>query len=218
MPTLAPEATLLAWSFLVASLWTSGSAQVLQDSNSKRVYPQLLSAQAIDCDCTNMSCNAAQWFRTLFSSNQVQYLGRINSAERIFHGDDVDPEKFKFSRKRSDEAFTLHVVNVTQDDAGTYSCVSTNKRKQEMWQAGVLLLPGVTPPTFPPDSTPLTPDCSCTLQDVCDSLILWSLAGLTSVLMLTLVFTLYYFSRLPRKCRHHFVKDKHQSEDCAEVF
>ncbi|XP_054640833.1 uncharacterized protein cd8b [Dunckerocampus dactyliophorus] len=206
MRTLAPEAILLAWILLMAYLWTSGSGQILQHKEAEFLYPELHSTQIIQCDCVNISCGAIFWFRTLLSNNKVQFLGRINSANRDFYGDDVEITRFKLSKKNN-EAFTLQIINVTKDDAGSYSCILTNRRGQELWMPGVFFLPGVTLPTPEAKSdSPPSPDCSCTFQGVCDSLILWSLAGLTGVMMLALIFTLYYFSRLPKKCRHHLVK------------
>lgn len=39
-------------------------------------------------------------------------------------------------------SFTLTIANVTKEDTGTYSCVLMDKKRNEEWKAGVLLLPG----------------------------------------------------------------------------
>lgn len=39
-------------------------------------------------------------------------------------------------------SFTLTVANVTKEDTGMYSCVLIDKKRNEEWKSGVLLLPG----------------------------------------------------------------------------
>ncbi|KAL7408488.1 hypothetical protein ABVT39_024252 [Epinephelus coioides] len=206
---------LLAWTLLTASLWTSGSGQVLQQEPVKVLYPQILGTEIMECDCTNITCDYVYWFRTMSNHlNQVQYIGKCNNADRDTYGDGVDIARFKISR-RSSVSFTLRITNVTEKDAGTYSCVLKDRKNMEMWKSGILLRPGVIPPTLPPkpknkSKPPVKPVCRCpkknSPQDGCGSLVLWPLVGLLAGLALALICTLYYFSRLPKKCRHHFAK------------
>ncbi|XP_077429460.1 uncharacterized protein cd8b isoform X2 [Vanacampus margaritifer] len=206
MRTLAPEAILLAWTLLTTCLWSLGSGQFLQQAASI-LHPQLLSTQFIQCDCINIICESVIWFRTIPNHNKVQFLGRLNNAKRLVYGDNVDTSRFQLSKKNS-EAFTLRIGNVAKEDTGTYSCILKDRKNEELWQPGVLLLPQESLPTKPPES-PRKLDCGCIKTSAagdCDSLILWSLVGLATVMMTTLICTLYYFSRLPKKCRHHFVK------------
>nr|XP_061814141.1 T cell receptor beta variable 20-1 [Nerophis lumbriciformis] len=162
---------------------TIGLGQTVQQ-NVSILYPQLLTTQFIHCKCLDVACQTVFWFRTLPGQNKVQYLGRFNIANRIDYADNVDVNRFLFNKKNTD-IFTLQIINVTKEDTGTYSCFMKDRRNNEEWLAGALLLPGA---------------------DDCDSLILWALVGLVTVLMTTLFCTLYYFSRLPKKCRHQFVK------------
>lgn len=71
----------------------------------------------------------------------MQYLGRNNNANRATYGNRVDKQKFQF-HSRSMRSFTLTVANVTEADTGTYSCVLIDKKRNEEWKSGVLLLPG----------------------------------------------------------------------------
>ncbi|XP_077386532.1 uncharacterized protein cd8b [Festucalex cinctus] len=205
MRTLAPEAILLAWTLLTTCLWSLGSGQILQQAFSI-LQPQLFSTQFIQCKCINILCESVIWFRTVPNLNKVQFLGRLNNANRLVYGHNVDSSRFQLSKKSS-EAFILRISNVTKEDSGTYSCILKDRKNEEVWQPGVLLLPQERLPTKPPES-PRKLDCGCTKTSAgdCDSLIMWSLVGLATVMMTTLICTLYYFSRLPKKCQHHFVK------------
>ncbi|CAJ1051481.1 uncharacterized protein cd8b [Xyrichtys novacula] len=203
----------LAWTLSIASLWTSvlGFSPILKEESVSVRYPKLLSNETIDCNCANISCDTVFWFRTISHTKEVQFIGKCNNANRETHGDGVDKTKFKLSKNGG--LSTLRIHSVTQEDTGIYSCVVKDRKNSEMWRPGFHLLPGVSPPTVPPvtKSKPRVP-CRCSednsQQDDCGSLILWPLVGIISTLALTLFCMLYYFSRLPKKCKHHFVKKR----------
>lgn len=113
----------------------------LQKEPAVILYPELLSTKAIDCDCGVFPCDIVHWFRSVSHHGQVQYLGRNNNANRPVHENGVDSKKFLFHR-RSSTSFTLTVVNMTEEDTGMYSCVLIDKKRNEEWKSGVLLLPG----------------------------------------------------------------------------
>ncbi|XP_054473284.1 T-cell surface glycoprotein CD8 beta chain [Anoplopoma fimbria] len=204
---------LLAWTLLTVSLWTLGSSQVLQQEPVKILYPKILSTESIECDCTNITCDSVYWFRSIRNHNKLQFLGKCNNADRATYGAGVDINRFKLSKKSS-MSFTLRITNVSDDDTGIYSCVLKDRKTTEMWKPGILLRPGVTPPTLPPKTIPkptVKSVCRCPKKNSsqgCGSLVLWPLVGLVAGLALALICTLYYFSRLPKKCRHHFVKKR----------
>ncbi|XP_070815489.1 T-cell surface glycoprotein CD8 beta chain [Chaetodon trifascialis] len=204
----------LAWILITVSLWTSGSSQILQQESVRILYPKIHSTETINCDCANMSCDFVYWFRSLSSHSKVQFLGRCNNANRATYGTDVEQERFILNRKNS-QSFTLRIIDVTEEDTGIYSCVLKDRKNTEMWKPGVLLRPGAIPPTLPPVAKPKPPVksvCRCpkkrSSQGGCSTLILWPLVGFIAALALALLCTLYYFSRLPKKCRHHFVKKR----------
>ncbi|KAM8916640.1 T-cell surface glycoprotein CD8 beta chain [Spinachia spinachia] len=202
-------ALLLAWTLLTVSL-TSGWSQILEQETVKILYPELLGTEVIKCNCAN-TCDNVYWFRSVHNHEKLEFLGRCNNAGRYVFGSAVDTARFKLSRKSS-TCFALSIINVTVEDTGIYSCVLKDRKNTEMWKSGILLRPGVTPPTLPPQTKPKAaePVCRCATkdppQDDCGSLVLWPLVGLVAALALGLICTLYYFSRLPKKCRHHFVK------------
>ncbi|XP_073324885.1 uncharacterized protein cd8b [Pagrus major] len=203
----------LAWTLLTVSLWTPvlGSSLILQQEPLTVLYPKILSTESVECDCVNISCEYVYWFRSISDQSEVKFLGKWNNAGRANYGTGVDPARFKVYRRNS-MSFALRIINVTEKDAGVYSCVLKDKKSTEMWKTGTLLRPGVIPPTLPPKIKPKRPaTCRCaknSKQEGCGSLILWPLVGLIAALALALICTLYYFSRLPKKCRHHFAKKR----------
>ncbi|XP_075952241.1 T-cell surface glycoprotein CD8 beta chain [Anarhichas minor] len=203
----------LAWTLLTASLWTLGSSQILQREPVKIRYPEILSTEAIECVCVNISCDSVYWFRSIHDQRKVEFLGKCNNADRTNYGANVDTTRFKLSRQSM--SFTLRIINVTEEDTGIYSCILKDRQNTEMWKPGILLRPGVVPPTLAPKTKPKPPVksvCRCPTenpsQDGCSSLVQWLSVGLVAALALALICTLYYFSRLPKKCRHHLVKFK----------
>ncbi|XP_077459785.1 zinc finger matrin-type protein 1 isoform X2 [Stigmatopora argus] len=187
-----------------------GSGQTLEQTAASVLYTQLLTTEFIHCQCPESnSCEMVFWFRTLPSHNKVQYLGRLSVANRMVHGDDVDANQFKFSKRKS-EKFILQIMNVTKEDIGTYSCLVLDKNDKEVWLTGARLVPGEMRPTIPSESAVSNKhDCNCSDPPAagdCDWLPFWSLAGLFTFLMITLFCTLFFFSRLPKKCSHHIVK------------
>ncbi|XP_075870592.1 uncharacterized protein cd8b [Nelusetta ayraudi] len=204
-----------AWTLWMVALWTSGWGLILQQNPPKVLYPELLSNYSIECHCGNFPCDSVFWYRFISGRSEVQYLGKSNHANRQVHGDKVDKNKFRFNA-RSNAIFTLTVISLTKEDTGTYSCFLGGRKFDEgKWNSGVLLLPGVLPPTPPPP--PPTPKkkiksvCNCPnkrSKDGCGPLILWPLVGLIAAITVALVCTLYHFSRLPKKCRHHFTKKR----------
>ncbi|KAM9409055.1 T-cell surface glycoprotein CD8 beta chain [Pholidichthys leucotaenia] len=199
----------LAWTLLTASMWTTGSSQQLIQESINIRYPEISSNENIDCDCSVTSCDAAYWFRTLPNQNKIEFLAKCNNAERVSYGNDAFKSKFSFTRSSS--SFVLRIINVTEEDTGIYSCVLKSKDRSEIWKSGTLVKPGVTPPTLFPKIVPppaVTSACDCSPQDGCGVMVFWPLVGLIGSLALALVCTLFYFSRLPKKCRHRFVKKR----------
>ncbi|XP_060926460.1 uncharacterized protein cd8b [Limanda limanda] len=206
---------LLAWTLLTVSLWTAGLSQILLQEPLKVLYPKISRQENIECNCIN-SCESVYWFRRTPLHSDLQFLGTSNKAQRVKYGAGVEEARFTLS-KRGNTAFVLRIDGVTEDDEGTYSCVLRDNGGQDTWRSGTVLRPGGTTPTAPPKPKPKPPVksvCRCPKKkpthDGCDYLVLWPLVGATGVLALALVCTLYYFSRLPKKCRHHFERMRHK--------
>ncbi|XP_035517088.1 uncharacterized protein cd8b [Morone saxatilis] len=205
----------LAWMLLTVLLRTgSGSDLMLQEEKADMLYPEILSVVTIDCNCGTSQCDSAYWFRSVPDNSKIQFLGKCNNAGRGSIENDVVPKRYVLEKRG--HSFVLRIHNVTEEDRGMYSCVLNYRKKTEIWKTGTFLQPGVIPPTLPPETKPkrpFNPGCRCpkknTSQDGCGSLILWPFVGFIAALALALICTLYYFSRLPKKCRHHFAKNKY---------
>ncbi|XP_075993001.1 uncharacterized protein cd8b isoform X2 [Genypterus blacodes] len=200
---------LLVWTVLTVSVWTLGSCLVQEQEPV--LYPKVGTSQTIRCNGACSSCVYVFWFRTLPSKNAVEYLGRYDDADTSKYGGEVDKRRFKFSKSG---AFQLRIVNLTEADAGVYTCVLKGQSLVP-WEPGVLLRPGETAPTMPPPIKPKPPHrpfCPCPkkkpTRGSCGSLVLWPLVGVLAGLSVALLSTLYYFSRLPKKCRHRLVKKR----------
>ncbi|KAF3689581.1 hypothetical protein EXN66_Car005253 [Channa argus] len=203
----------LALTLWTSLLWTPGLTQFLLTEPINILYPKIDSSETIECGCGNLSCDSVYWFYSNASLGKVEFLGRGNNADRVNYGKLSKSARFKIS-KRGSASFALRISNLTLTDSGVYSCVvkeTTQKNNKEMWRPGILILPGVTPPSLPPvtkHKPPVKSICSCKKknrsQDDCDSLVLWPLVGLLAGLALALICTLYYYSRLPKKCHHYF--------------
>uniref|UniRef100_A0AAY5L880 Ig-like domain-containing protein n=1 Tax=Esox lucius TaxID=8010 RepID=A0AAY5L880_ESOLU len=203
------NALVLVW--MTVCLWTTGSS-LIQIESEFVLYPPLNGTATLTCECSNQ-CQTIFWFRT--HSKGFQFLISINSADRIYPGEFVGKERFKPSYRK--DSSTLRISNIESEDAGMYSCVLWNLKDTELWRPGILLKPGETRPTLPPTTTMPrpprrgNPNGRCTkgknrTTEGCDSNVFWVLVGVMLALAVALLSTMYYFSRLPKKCRHRFVK------------
>ncbi|KAJ7999702.1 hypothetical protein DPEC_G00197150 [Dallia pectoralis] len=208
----------LVWT--TVCLWTTGSRMTQIDIGMVTYLP-LNETATLACDCSDRSCQKVYWFRTSPENTGLQFLVSLNNADRRFYGTTTDQMRFKPINKKdvgSKSSFTLRITNVVAADAGLYSCMLENKKDNELFAPGVLLKPGVTPTstTLPPVTKPQTPSrvkpsFSCIktqTQKGCHFMILWVLVGALLALAVALLSTMYYFSRLPKKCRHQFVKKR----------
>ncbi|XP_062321824.1 uncharacterized protein cd8b [Osmerus eperlanus] len=210
----------LAWAAMC--LWTTVSSQP-PEMTLQVLYPKIFDNETLTCDCSN-GCIDVFWFRSVHSKNGsvFQFLVHANKVERLKYRSDMAPkdqERYRISVRDSGAtvAFLLRIHFVTEMDAGFYFCLFRKQNTpQEPLRSGVLLRPGVSPPTPPPVTKPqrkIIPICRCTISRSnhpkgCGTMVLWPLVGILLGLAVALISTLYYFSRLPRKCRHQFAKKR----------
>ncbi|XP_051533046.1 uncharacterized protein cd8b isoform X2 [Myxocyprinus asiaticus] len=173
------------------------------------LYPKINGTETLTCECPDHSCQVIFWYRYLEKNNSLQFLMYSNSAGREEHGDNINSTRFKGSVSSGQKVvYGLRITGLQDDEAGLYSCVFRTKNKMP---AGYYIRPGVNPPTLQPPTVKIQkPVRTCRCKNSiyspkgCDHSVLWPGIGSLLLLAITLAGTLYYFSRLPKKCRHRF--------------
>lgn len=209
----------LAWAAIC--FWTSVSSQFPEKMLLVR-YPKISDNETLNCDCNNR-CDEVFWFRSGYETNGsdiFQFLFHASKIERVSYRPGMSKteiDHFKISVRESGTTvtFSLRIINVTEKDAGIYSCVFRNQNLS-LWRPGFQLRPGESPPTSPlvtKSPQKLNPICRCTKNKNnhskgCGTMVFWPLVGILLGLAVALISTLYYCSRLPRKCRHQFAKKR----------
>ncbi|XP_052329799.1 uncharacterized protein LOC127910365 isoform X7 [Oncorhynchus keta] len=179
----------LVW--IMVCLMTTVSCQTLSEPDFVR-YPRINDTEVLTCECSSRSCQTVFWFRTLHNNLDIQFLLlSLNNAGRTNHEASVDKHRFQASKRDggSKMTFTLHIINISSEDAGLYTCVLQNQKENELWRPGVLLRPGETRPTLLPVTKPQPqgipnsiPNGRCTKSNYqtpkgCGSKVLWPLVG-----------------------------------------
>ncbi|KAI1900465.1 hypothetical protein AGOR_G00050220 [Albula goreensis] len=182
-------------------------------------YPKENDNESITCECTEKNCQAVFWYwHSLDSPGKFQFLLYHNNADKVVYSPSTSSDKYKGSKKEGTRTiYSLKISHVQKEDAGRYFCqVQYPNNRNLPGGTGVELRPGETPATPPPTPPPpkTNPPCRCRKKVIkkpitgCGHLVLWPLVGLLAGLAVVLIATLFYFSRLPKKCHHRFAKAK----------
>ncbi|XP_028829501.1 uncharacterized protein cd8b isoform X2 [Denticeps clupeoides] len=195
----------LMW--MILGLWTAAASVTVR-------YPDLNGSEMLQCECVTKSCQFVMWFRQLRSTSEFQFLMTHTLLDKALPAQGELAIDLKPSWTGSTS--TLRIKNITERDAGFYSCMVDGTMLP-----GYMLRPGEKPPRAPqptknskeeapkPKKRPCCSKSSYCRADDCEKMILWPFLGIIAALALTIAGVLFYFSRLPKKCRHNFVK-KHQ--------
>uniref|UniRef100_A0A8C1HB83 Cd8 beta n=1 Tax=Cyprinus carpio carpio TaxID=630221 RepID=A0A8C1HB83_CYPCA len=174
------------------------------------LYTKINGSEVLTCECKDHSCQEVFWYRYLERTKTLQFLVYVNSAGREKHGDDLNGTRFKGSVSSGQKVvYTLRITGLQEDEIGIYSCMFKAKN---LMPVGYYIMPGVNPPTVQPLTVKTKKPvkiCNCKPSSSpkgCEQLVLWPGIGALLLLAITLAGTLYYFSRLPKKCRHRFTK------------
>ncbi|KAJ8285505.1 hypothetical protein GJAV_G00027590 [Gymnothorax javanicus] len=196
-------------------LWTAVVTQSIWALETQ--YPELNTTVTLDCECKSSACQAVFWYwQPKDRPAQFLFLFHHTITDRVNYQSSVDQNKYKWSTKTGMRPiFSLKIVTVQKSDAGLYLCQAHGNHNLTS-SPGIELLPGESPPTPPPPPPPpkTPPPCRCRNRGInknpqgCGRLVLWPLVGVLASLAVMLIITLFYFSRLPKKCRHRFAKRK----------
>ncbi|XP_027008420.2 uncharacterized protein cd8b [Tachysurus fulvidraco] len=202
------------WSFIC--FLTAASAVTVS-------YPSINGTEDLTCCCPDHQCMQAYWYRLLQGSDTPEFIVYINNLKIHEFGKSIDKNRFKATAFDSQKiCYTLRISGLQKQDAGFYSCViktqNSAQNPKDLMPDGYVIWPGVIIST-PAPSTVKTPKrrkpqpnkCKPSNPKGCKSLVLWSGIGAVLLLVVVLISTLYYYSRLPKKCRHHFVKTRQLS-------
>ncbi|KAL7844141.1 hypothetical protein SRHO_G00226800 [Serrasalmus rhombeus] len=194
------------WTFL--GLLAAASAVTI-------LYPSLGGSESLTCECPDHQCQKVYWYRFLQETEKLQFLVFGNSANSVTHAEGIDATRFKVSvNEGSKITYSLRITGLQKNETGFYSCMFNSPKHEQKSQmpAGYYIRPGEYPPTSSPPVVKTkktkTRVCPSNIQPVkgCKPLVLWPSVGVLLVLAVVLISTLYYFSRLPKKCRHQFTK------------
>ncbi|XP_043076862.1 uncharacterized protein cd8b [Puntigrus tetrazona] len=191
-------------------VWMAAASLPTFQATPSVIYAKINGSEAMSCECPNHACQEVFWYRYLERTKTLQFLVFVNSAGREQYGKNLNGTRFKGSLSGGNRlGYTLRVTGLQEDDIGLYSCMFKTKNTMPV---GYYIMPGVNPPTAQPPtvkSNAAKKNCNCKLHSSpkgCEQLVLWAGVGALLLLAVTLAGTLYYFSRLPKKCRHRFTK------------
>ncbi|KAL2099597.1 hypothetical protein ACEWY4_003991 [Coilia grayii] len=194
--------------WVILGLWSVALAAV----NEMR-YLAINSSATLTCECEDTSCQKIYWYRIRQSDGVYESLMCYTSAEVPHLSDTAMKGRLQGRKGSSKTQYTLTVSNLQREDAGWYSCaIPKHTHFPTYW----LRVGEVPPTTLPPPKKTTTrrpkpgriPSCCSSYRppEGCGKWVLWPLCGGLMFLTVLLCAVLFYFSRLPKKCRHQFMK------------
>ncbi|XP_063067495.1 CMRF35-like molecule 8 [Engraulis encrasicolus] len=178
-------------------------------------YLAVQSSATISCECQDTTCQKVYWYRVRQSDGVYEHLLCYTSADAAHPSDTAMRGRLQGRKGSTKTQYTLTLSNLTREDAGWYSCAIPKQTYDDTYWLRVGEAPPTTP--APPQKTtkipsrrpgPKLPSCCSVYQPPkgCGKWVLWPLCGGLILLTVLLVAVSFYFSRLPKKCRHQFVK------------
>ncbi|XP_028660486.1 uncharacterized protein cd8b [Erpetoichthys calabaricus] len=160
----------------------------------------------------------AYWYRQRNGTQKFEFVIHISVISRETRGPGIT-NRFKGSKRDSMKpTFTLKISDLHEEDIATYYCALFTQTNLTMESMTKLIL-GDQPTTPPPIRSTVRTKKYCVCRNLnsnnlkskgayCLPKILGPLLGTAAVLCILLVCTLYYFSKLPKKCRHGMITKK----------
>ncbi|KAM9451100.1 uncharacterized protein cd8b isoform 1-T1 [Clarias gariepinus] len=192
---------------------------IITASAVKVLYPSINSSETLNCLCPDHQCQKVNWYRLLQDSDTPEFILSANNINFLRYGANIAQSRYKPTASDSSGkvVYTLRITGILKNETGFYSCllVSQNSAQdpKDLMPTGYSIRPGESITTLAPPTTKKhihknrSPKiCKSKSLKGCQSLVLWSGIGAVLLLVVVLISTLYYFSRLPKKCRHRFEK------------
>ncbi|MCI4386935.1 hypothetical protein PGIGA_G00068490 [Pangasianodon gigas] len=184
------------------------------------LYPSINGSEILSCSCPDHQCQRVYWYRLLQDSDTPEFLVTTNNLNIPHYAGHIDKNRFKTNVVDSTKvSYTLRITDIQKKDAGFYSCLLSSQNSaqdpKDLMLEGYSIRPGERITTLAPTTVkkrkPVNrlPDiCKSNNQSPrgCKSLVLWSGIGAVLLLVVVLISTLNYFSRLPKKCRHRYAR------------
>ncbi|KAK6494977.1 T-cell surface glycoprotein CD8 beta chain-like [Huso huso] len=207
---------LLAWLWVAASWVAAASSLILTQTPNSVTVPE---NNSVSISCKGEAQNdqkAVFWYRQTNGTTDFQFLMHTSTIGRETHAKGIE-QRFKTTLRSGPELCILKISMLKKEDSGMYYCTVLHGGIYTA-ASGTNLTVGELPPSPPPTTKPTKPKpkkpCHCssgilkTKGFSCGSLVLGPLAAGAAALLVAVVSTLYYFSRLPKKCRHRMIKKK----------
>ncbi|KAK1176621.1 T-cell surface glycoprotein CD8 beta chain-like [Acipenser oxyrinchus oxyrinchus] len=207
---------LLAWLWVAASWVAAASSSILTQIPKSIIMPENKSASIICGGEAQNDQNAFFWYRQTNGTYDFQFLMHTSTIGRETRAKGIE-QRFKTTLRPRPEFCVLKISMLKKEDSGMYYCAISHGGTFTA-ASRINLTVGELPPPPPPTTKPTKPKprkpCHCssgilkTKGFSCGSLVLGPLAAGAAALLVAVVSTLYYFSRLPKKCRHRMIKKK----------
>ncbi|XP_062411189.1 uncharacterized protein cd8b [Sardina pilchardus] len=166
----------------------------------------------LNCVCTDRTIQKVYWYRICESG--YEYISLYNAADHHVVSKST-LLKDRLEARKSANTYILTVKNLKEEDSGWYSCFGVSTKQSDFDSFRLQVREVVPTPPQPPKTTTKKgkkwkPACCTSYRppEGCGKWILWPLSGCLIALAVVLAAVLYYFSRLPKKCRHFEKKNQ----------
>ncbi|KAG5272870.1 hypothetical protein AALO_G00170190 [Alosa alosa] len=197
----------------LTTAWVTLTLSTVVLAAVKELYIRPNDSVPLACECSDKTIQKIFWYRTRQSDDVYEYISFHNAAD---HSNITINKKLlgRLVSQKSGQTYTLTVKGLQVEDAGWYSCFFLSKTQTEFnsyWLRVGEVAPTPSQPPKPKTTTKKSKSCCSSKRPPegiqgCGKWVLWPLSGCLVVLAVFLVAVLCYFNRLPKKCRHQFVK------------
>ncbi|TSK72116.1 hypothetical protein Baya_3100 [Bagarius yarrelli] len=173
-------------------------------------YPRINGSETLTCQCPDHQCLKVHWYRLLNGSDTPEFIVFRNNINLVHFASNINQNRFKTDVIHTGKVFyTLRITSIQKQDAGLYSCLLTSQNSAQnpkdlmpegysIWPQEIIITQAPTTVKKTKHVNRLRNQCkSINLSPKgCKPLVLWSGVGAVMLLVVVLISTLYYFSRM----------------------